>query len=63
PLFKQWFIKELMNIIKCVYILEPLILKSKPVVIIVPAEGSIYGAILGLLTENIKSSSSICQFY
>ncbi|MED3833346.1 hypothetical protein [Peribacillus frigoritolerans] len=54
PLFKQWFIKESMNVIKWVYILEQLILKSKPSVIIVTEEASIFGAILGLLSQKYQ---------
>lgn len=51
PLFQQWLIKVCSNIIKWVYILDQLILNTRPSVIIIPSEASIFGAILGMLSK------------
>lgn len=50
-LFRQWFLNAITGIIKWVYILDQLVLKTKPAVIIDPAEASIFGTILGLLSK------------
>ncbi|MGG0845523.1 UDP-N-acetylglucosamine 2-epimerase [Peribacillus simplex] len=54
PLFKQWFIAACMGIIKWVYILEQLILQTRPMVIINPVEASVFGGILGLLSKKYQ---------
>ncbi|MBO1000258.1 CDP-glycerol glycerophosphotransferase family protein [Bacillus sp. SD075] len=52
--FQHWLLKVCITSVKWVYILEQLILKSKPAVIIIPSEASIFGAILGLLSKKYK---------
>ncbi|MGW6298653.1 UDP-N-acetylglucosamine 2-epimerase [Peribacillus butanolivorans] len=53
-LYKQWFLAACMGIIKWVYILEQLILKTRPIVIINPVEASVFGGILGLLSKKYQ---------
>ncbi|WP_411334744.1 hypothetical protein ACK1LH_06060 [Metabacillus indicus] len=52
--FRQWLLKAYKGVIKWVYMLDQLILKSKPAIIISPSEASIFGAILGLLAKKYK---------
>ncbi|WP_141994389.1 CDP-glycerol glycerophosphotransferase family protein [Bacillus sp. B4EP4a] len=54
PLFQQWLLKVCLNIIKWVYILDQLILNTRPSVIIIPSEASIFGAILGMLAKKYQ---------
>ncbi|WP_203289895.1 hypothetical protein [Metabacillus sp. cB07] len=49
--FRQWLLKAYKGVIKWVYMLDQLILKTKPSVIICPSEASIFGTILGLLAK------------
>ncbi len=51
PLFKQWFITNALHILRWVFILDRLLIKSKPAVMIVQSEASIHGGILGLLSK------------
>ncbi|MGY6210906.1 hypothetical protein ACXEO8_13030 [Cytobacillus firmus] len=52
--FKQWFPRACMSIIGWVYVLDQLILKTAPAVIIDPVEASIFGTILGLLSKKYR---------
>ncbi|MEJ9230852.1 CDP-glycerol glycerophosphotransferase family protein [Peribacillus butanolivorans] len=52
--FQQWFSKACISIVKWVYILDKLILKTRPSVIIIPSEASLYGFILGLLSKKYQ---------
>ncbi|MBM7703014.1 CDP-glycerol glycerophosphotransferase family protein [Metabacillus iocasae] len=49
--FKRWIVQALPKITKWVYMLDQLLLKVRPSIIIDPVEASIYGSILGLLSK------------
>ncbi|WP_144527696.1 hypothetical protein [Peribacillus simplex] len=54
PSFYQWVSKSCGGIIRWVYILNRLILKTRPSVIIIPSEASPFGSILGLLSKKYQ---------
>ncbi|MED3833347.1 CDP-glycerol glycerophosphotransferase family protein [Peribacillus frigoritolerans] len=49
--FQQWFTTACMNSVKWIYLLDQLILKTRPIVIITPVEAGIYGRVLSLLSK------------
>jgi len=51
PEFQKWISKAYKTIIRWVYVLDQLILSTRPSVIINPSEASVYGTILGLLSK------------
>jgi hypothetical protein len=52
--FQKWIIKVSLNIVRWVYILEQIILTTRPTVMILPSEASIFGTILGLLSKKYQ---------
>ncbi|MGD6793070.1 hypothetical protein [Metabacillus indicus] len=54
PAFQKWIGNACITIIKWTVILDQLILKAKPAVIINPSEASIFGTILGLLSKKYQ---------
>ncbi|MGY6210907.1 capsular polysaccharide export protein, LipB/KpsS family [Cytobacillus firmus] len=53
-IFEEWLLKSSMNIINWLFILDQLLLKVRPSVIIDPAEASVYATILGLLSKKYQ---------
>ncbi|WP_110112106.1 CDP-glycerol glycerophosphotransferase family protein [Bacillus sp. CGMCC 1.16541] len=52
--FQSWFPKAALSVIKWVYILEKLIHQTKPSIIVIPSEASLFGAIFGLLAKKYQ---------
>lgn len=53
-IFQKWISKACVAIIRWVYILDQLILNTRPSVIINPSEASVFGTILGLLSKKYQ---------
>ncbi|USK35023.1 CDP-glycerol glycerophosphotransferase family protein [Bacillus sp. F19] len=52
--FKNWFINASIGVSKWVYMIDQLILRTRPTVIIDPVEASIFGTILGLFSKRYQ---------